>query len=151
MESQRCNSHRGGNCLWGAERVQGPTQHAAFDDNIFFIAQVEHIAGGATQNSIRVAQWLLGGQVIMMMMMKMMMIIMMMVQKFQKSQTNLQVEYCKIRRGKNLLKQFSSKCDHDCDHHQANPELCSYMGCVGKDDSSRILAEKVSLLIFSNL
>merc|ERR1712130_674040 len=47
--------------------------------------KVEHIAGGATQNSIRVAQWLLGGQ--------------------------------------------------------ANPELCSYMGCVGKDDSSRILAE----------
>ena len=26
--------------------------------------QVDHIAGGATQNSIRVAQWLLGGQVI---------------------------------------------------------------------------------------
>jgi len=48
--------------------------------------KVEHIAGGATQNSIRVAQWLLGGQ--------------------------------------------------------ANPELCSYMGCVGKDDSSQILAEK---------
>merc|ERR1712107_8205 len=47
---------------------------------------VDHIAGGATQNSIRVAQWLLGGQ--------------------------------------------------------ANPELCSYMGCVGKDDSSRILSEK---------
>ena len=35
--------------------------------------------------------------------------------------------------------------------HQANPELCSYMGCVGKDDSSRILAEKVSMLIFSHL
>jgi adenosine kinase len=48
--------------------------------------KVEHIAGGATQNSIRVAQWLLGGQ--------------------------------------------------------ANPELCSYMGCVGKDDSSKILADK---------
>ena len=37
----------------------------------------------------------------------------------------------------------------DCEHnHQANPELCSYMGCVGKDDSSRILAEKVFFLIF---
>ena len=34
-------------------------------------------------------------------------------------------------------------------HHQANPELCSYMGCVGKDDSSQILAEKVPFLIFS--
>ena len=29
------------------------------------IDQVDHIAGGATQNSIRVAQWLLGGQVMM--------------------------------------------------------------------------------------
>ena len=31
---------------------------------------------------------------------------------------------------------------------QANPELCSYMGCVGKDDSSKILAEKVFWMIF---
>jgi len=48
--------------------------------------KVDYIAGGATQNSIRVAQWVLGGQ--------------------------------------------------------AKPDLCSYMGCVGKDDSSAKLEEK---------
>ena len=42
----------------------------------------------------------------------------------------------------------SKVCDHGHDH-QANPELCSYMGCVGKDDSSKILAEKVSFLLLS--
>lgn len=48
--------------------------------------KVEYIAGGATQNSIRVAQWVLGGK--------------------------------------------------------ARPELCSYMGCVGRDDSAEILEAK---------
>ena len=33
MESQRCNSHRGGNCLWGAERIQG-SKNSTFDNNI---------------------------------------------------------------------------------------------------------------------
>jgi len=47
--------------------------------------KVDYIAGGATQNSIRVAQWVLGGQ---------------------------------------------------------GRSICSYMGCVGRDDSSKILEDK---------
>jgi len=48
--------------------------------------KVDYIAGGATQNSIRVAQWVLGGS--------------------------------------------------------TTKSLCSYMGCVGRDDSSKILEDK---------
>ena len=45
-------------------KVGGDQESLGLVRHFLHSIQVDHIAGGATQNSIRVAQWLLGGQVI---------------------------------------------------------------------------------------